>query len=390
MMKKSALLNGNHQHKLNVLKVAGLVTILAVISLPLAVRLTAQSSALTTTTRELPVRTVNIDIQNGYFAKRTFTGRAVAGRVSPLAFELGGTLKNVYVDMGTFVEKGDKLAELDTAVLDARRGELQAEKDEVTANLDLANRTLKRVSDTFKQGHASAQRLDEAEANAISLRARLARLNASLRSLDVDIARATIRAPYSGTITARMLDEGTIVNAGLAVIELSEDSRMEARIGMPPEFAKAIKGGAKFSLRDGTRQPIKNVNVRSVVPVITGTTRTMMVSFDLPGESTSRGELINAVVDDWQETTGAWLPLRALSADVRGLWRVYKVFDTPEGPKVRFENVQIQYSDGNSVFVSGTIKDGDVIIADGIDKLAPGQRVQSIETLSPITQTPRG
>ncbi|UTW56394.1 efflux RND transporter periplasmic adaptor subunit [Kordiimonas sp. SCSIO 12610] len=365
------------------LKLAGLIAIIASISVPLTVRLTAQSSPLSTTTKELPVRTVNIQMENGYFAKRTFTGRAVAGRVSPLAFELNGTLKHVYVDLGSSVQKGDTLAELDTAVLDARRGELLAEKDEVTANLELANRTLKRVSDTFKQGHASAQRLDEAEANAISLKARLARLNASLNSLDVDINRATIKAPFSGTITARMLDEGTIANAGLAVLELSEDSRMEARIGMPPEFAQAIKNGAKFSLRNGDRKAIRNATMRSVVPVITGTTRTMMVSFDLPSDSTSRGELINAVVDDWQETSGAWLPLRALSADVRGLWRVYKVFDGPDGPKVRFENVQIQYSDGNSVFVSGTIKEGDIVIADGIDKLAPGQRVQSVETVSP-------
>lgn len=366
-----------------VIKLVGFATLLAVLSIPLTVRLTAQTSPTSTTSRELPVRTVNVKMENGYFAKRTFTGRAVAGRISPLAFELNGTLKTVHVDMGSEVKKGDRLAELDTAVLDARRGELLAEKDEVTANLELANRTLKRVSDTFKQGHASAQRLDEAEANAISLRARLARLNASLHSLDVDINRAIIKAPFSGTITTRMLDEGTIVNTGLAVLELSEDSQMEARIGMPPEYAKAIKNGAEFSLRDRERRPIKNVTVRSVVPVITGTTRTMMVSFDLPSNSTSRGELINAVVDDWQESEGAWLPLRALSADVRGLWRVYKVFNTADGPKVRFENVQVHYSDGNSVFVSGTIKDGDVIIADGIDKLAPGQRVQSVETVQP-------
>jgi RND family efflux transporter MFP subunit len=386
MVKKkiaSSVFGSNQPGKAQAIKLIGLITVIAAISIPLTLRLTAQTSPLSNTTRELPVRTVNIKMENGYYAKRTFTGRAVAGRISPLAFELNGTLKTVYVDMGSVVKKGDKLAELDTSVLDARRGELLAEKDEVTANLELANRTLKRVSDTFKRGHASAQRMDEAEANAISLKARLARLRASLRSLDVDIKRASITAPFSGTITARMLDEGTIVNAGLAVLELSEDSKMEARIGMPPEYAKAIKNGAKFALRDGTRRPIINARMRSVVPVITGTTRTMMVSFDLSANTISRGELINAVVNDWQETSGAWLPLRALSADVRGLWRVYKVFDGPDGPKVRFENVQIQYSDGNSVFVSGTIKAGDVIIADGIDKLAPGQRVQSIETISP-------
>jgi len=100
----------------------------------------------------------------------------------------------------------------------------------------------------------------------------------------------------------------------------------------------------------------------------------MMVTFDLPSGSAARGELVTAVVRDWQEAEGSWLPLRALSSDVRGLWRVYKIVDGPDGPQVRFENVQILYTDDNRVYVTGTISNGDRIIADGIERLAPGQR----------------
>jgi len=341
-----------------------------------AIRLTAQTPPQSMQSRALPVRTTTVEIEPGYFARRSFTGRAVAGRTSQMAFELGGTIDAINVDLGSAVTAGTLLARLDTARLMANKNQLLAERDEAEATLNLANRTLKRAQDTFKQGHASAQRLDEAEANAISLKARLKRLDASIETLEVDIEKSNIKAPFDGTITARMLDEGTVVSGGMALLEITESTRMEAHIGMPPEHAIAVQGGAKIELKNGRRATIEGATLRSVVPVITGQTRTMMVTFDVPAQLVSSGELVSAIVQNWQEAPGAWLPLRALSSDVRGLWRVYKVVNPGGDPYVSFENVQILYSDANRAFVTGTLSNGDIIIADGIARLAPGQRVR--------------
>lgn len=359
-------------------KPVGVLLVAGIISSVAAMRLTAGPKEDDGLSRALPVRTVEATIEPGYHARRTFTGRAIPGRISRMAFELGGSVEAIHVDLGTVVNKGDTLAELDTARLQAQKAQLEAEADEVMARLDLAQRTLKRAQETFAKGHASAQRLDEAEAQAIALKANQKRLEAALAALDVDLAKSSILAPFDGVITARMLDEGTVVGAGTTILEVSENNRMEAHIGMPPEYATAAQNGAPVELRGGRRQTIDAATLRSVVPAIEGQTRTMMVTFNLPEGSASRGELITAVVDDWQESEGAWLPLRALSSDVRGLWRVYKVIDGPKGPHVRFENVQILYTDANRVFVTGTISNGDKVISDGIERLAPGQRVTII------------
>lgn len=360
----------------NLIKAFAIVLVVSLFSSFVGIRLLAQTPPSSDKPRALPVRTTVVNLQPGYFARRSFTGRAVAGRTSRMAFELSGTIKAVDVDLGSKVTAGMILAQLDTSRLLANKNQLLAERDEVFATLDLAKRTLKRAQDTFKQGHASAQRLDEAEANAISLQARLKRLDASLETLQVDISKSSIRAPFDGTITARMLDEGTVVSGGVALLEIAEDTRMEAHIGMPPEHAIAVQKGAKFIIYNGMRDEIEAASIRSVVPVIEGTTRTMMVTFDVPATSVSQGELVSAVVQNWQETQGTWLPLRALSSDVRGLWRVYKVVTSQGDQHVRFENVQILYSNSERAFVTGTLSDGDVVIADGIDRLAPGQRVR--------------
>ncbi|RMB12030.1 efflux RND transporter periplasmic adaptor subunit [Eilatimonas milleporae] len=365
-----------------VLAVAGVGVILAI----LALRLSAQSGQDIPkgfdpigASRALPVRTVTVELAPGYYARRSFTGRAIAARTSPMSFELAGTLARVHVDQGDRVKGGDLLAELDTARLHARLAEVRAERDEAAANLALAERTLNRVRETHARGHASAQRLDEAEANATALKARLGRLAATIGALDVDLEKSRIRAPFDGTITARMADEGTVTAAGSAILELIEDGVMEAQIGLPPDIAAAVRSGMPIALYNGRRKPIETATLKAIVPVITGETRTMMATFDLPGSGITRGELVTAIVRNWHEAGGAWIPLRSLSADVRGLWRVYKVTDGPDGPHVRFENVQILHTDGDRVFVTGTLSGGDRIIADGIDRLAPGQRVTILD-----------
>ncbi|WP_262690982.1 efflux RND transporter periplasmic adaptor subunit [Kordiimonas aestuarii] len=368
------------------IKQVAIVAAVGIFVTVLAVRLPAQTAPDSGLSRALPVRTTDVKIENGYHARRTFTGRAVPGRMSSMAFELGGTVAGISVDLGTHVEEGDVLAELDTARLNAQRAQLLAEREEVAASLDLAERTLARAKETFNKGHTSAQRLDEAEANAISLRARAKRLEATVTALDVDIAKSKIKAPFSGVITARHLDEGAVVAAGTRLLELSENTRMEAHIGMPPEYAFAARNGAPIELRGGRRKQIDGATIRSIVPTIEGQTRTMMVTFNLPEGSADRGELITAVVSDWQETSGTWLPIRALSSDVRGLWRVYKVVEGKDGPQVRFENVQVLYTDTNRVYVTGTISNGDKVIADGVERLAPGQRV-TVLAIDPATRS---
>lgn len=360
------------------LKAGALILTASLLASALGLRLTAQEDT-SKKVSALPIKTTVVKIEDRYTSRRTFTGRAVAGRISPLAFELGGTITEISADLGYQVKKGEIIARLDTSRLDANKSQLIAEQEEVEASLKLAERTLKRAQETFKKGHASAQRLDEAEANAITLSARLKRLKASLRTLEVDINRSAIKAPFNGTITQRLVDEGTVVGAGTSVLEVTEDSRMEAHIGMPPKHANSISDGATVELRDGRRDIIEGAEVRSIVPVITGQTRTMMVTFDLPENRTTRGELINAVVKDEQKAHGAWLPIRALSSDVRGLWRVYKVHHEGSEQRVRFENVQILYTEGNRAFVTGTISDGDILVADGMNRLAPGQLVRAAE-----------
>ena len=72
---------------------------------------------------------------------------------------------------------------------------------------------------------------------------------------------------------------------------------------------------------------------------------------------------------------GFWLPNTALMRGTRGLWSVYVV---NENQRVARRDVEMLYTGGESSFIRGTLTDGETVIVDGVHRLVPGQRVESL------------
>lgn len=369
--------------KMNRLRNIGFILAILAISTVFAARLLAQSTENhIKTSNAIPVSTYQINITDSYTRSRSFSGRATVKRKSALGFELSGTLLSVDVDDGDAFTKGSELAWLDTSRLNAKLEQLIAQRNESAANLQLAKNTHARIDKTNKQGHASAQTLDEAFSRLMAARSRLTASEAAIKSLYIDIDKSMIKAPFDGIVVSRLLDEGTIVPAGASVFNVIESTNLEAKIGVTPALAKRLNEGASFTLKNDLRQPIEG-QFKNSIAAIRGQTRTMLATFDITSEVWD-GEIITLLIDDTIQATGAWVPVRALSADVRGLWRLNKVVKGKNGPEVRFENVQLLHSSGDMAYVTGSFNDGDIIVREGVGKLAKSQRVNPVPT--PISQ----
>lgn len=327
----------------------------------------------------LPVSAMPVRLQDSYEVDRRFTGRIVARRRTDLAFEFAGKVIRLPVDTGDRVAAGDVLAVQDTERLTAQMAELEAQLAEAEADLMLAQRNLARSRTLFEQGHVSEQRLDDAQAEADAAAARRDRLRASIRLMRVDLDKAVLRAPYDGIVERRLVDEGAVIDAGTAVFRFIEAGSMEAEIGVPVRFVQRLGVNEQVHILAAHPTP-RLARVKAVVPVIRGETRTATLTLDLLADDRlpppPDGTLATLLLTEQIETRGAWLPLRALTADVRGLWRVYKLVGADDGVyRVAFENVQVLYSDARRAFVTGTIRDGDLIIDEGVARVVPGARV---------------
>lgn len=363
------------------LKKAGGLLLLAAVGAGIAAFVLAPKArdvALPKQARTLPVETFVARKSPSYEVNRAFAGRVVAGRTSRMGFERAGLLDEVLVDDGDTVKAGQVVARLDTAQLEAKRRELLADKVEAEARLAQAKLLEKRQTELLKKGHAAQQTYDNAKYEAKALAARLLRLEAAIASLDVDLKKSVLRAPFGGRVAERKADEGTVLSAGQPVIELYETGRQEARVGVPADMAGAMRPGRRFTLEIGGAK--RDASVVSVSPTVDPSTRTVNAILRLePGPFVPAGQIVRLSLPRRFAEPGFWVPTTALSEGTRGLWNLYAVVDG----EVRRHTVEILHVESRRVFVRGTIEDGDIIIRSGIHRLVPGQRV----TRAPPAQT---
>ncbi|MEO0843981.1 MAG: biotin/lipoyl-binding protein, partial [Cyanobacteria bacterium J06643_5] len=231
--------------------------------------------------KPLPVVTLRAKPVDSYQVMRTYTGEIAAIRTSELGFERGGKLVNVFVKEGDRVKSGQQIAKLDVSNLQMQKLQLEAQKAQAQARLDefiagprqqdiaaaraavddiqqqlqLERTKLKRRKYLYNQGAISREQLDEISFGENSLNARLRQsqsnlnellagtrteqiaaqraavkqLEASISDLEINIAKSTIKAPFASIVSARQIDEGTVVNTGQAVVRLVENTSPEAR-----------------------------------------------------------------------------------------------------------------------------------------------------------------
>ena len=362
-----------------VLFLLGLAVLVALLVL---VALTQRSSEGPFIPEALPealrVSVIEAELGEQLTLEESFSGLIVARRTSQLGFSGSGRVTRIHVDVGDRVRTGQPLGQLDTRNLAAQLAAADASIAEARANYELSQTVVERQTKLFARGHVAQQRVDEATAQADAALARIEAASAQAEALKVAIDLAVIRAPFSGMITGRMIDEGAIAVPGGPVLELVEDGKLEARIGLPAASVAGLAEGQRVELISDTG--LVEAQVRSTTGIVDQTQRTIMVIFDiLSPEEVNTGAIVRLSLDRTVDERGVWLPVSALTEAARGLWSVYVATPEDGGWIARPQLVEIVQTEGQRVYARGTVRDGDKVIIDGIGRLVPGQPVEPID-----------
>ncbi|MEO1661009.1 MAG: efflux RND transporter periplasmic adaptor subunit [Pseudomonadota bacterium] len=326
----------------------------------------------------ISVETVTVSLENTFTAEEKFTGLVTPRRTSQLGFSTGGRIEAIRTDVGDRVRTGATLAVLDTRSLRAQLSSASAVIVEAEAAHALAESTVDRQIALLEKGHVSSQVIDEARAQANTAQARIDAAKANADALRVQIDLARITAPYSGTVTGRMADEGAIAGPGQPLFELVETDYLEARIGLTAALANKLEVGEVYDLISD-RGPVA-ATLRSVTGVIDTSNRTVTTMFDIEDpSSTSAGAVVRLSMDQKISEPGLWLPVSALTEADRGLWSIYIARRTSGEWLAEPGLVEILHQDGERIFVRGAIRDGDKVIIDGLQRITPGQPVTPVE-----------
>ena len=381
----------------------------------------------------LTVQTLKLKPVQSYQVTRFYTGEVVATRRSDLGFERGGKVIEIIFNRGQTVEKGAVIARLDTQSLQAQLAQLAAQKLRAVAELrelqngprpetiaaarsqvaDLENRLRlenirrDRRSSLYAEGAISREQLDEVAFNRDALADRLSaaqselealqngtraeqiaaqaatvtQIAASIRDVEISIEKSTLRAPFRGVVGERNLDEGTVVQAGQAIVRLVEKLTPEVEIGVPPQVVQTLKVGSRQQVQVSDR--IYTAQVLAHKPEINPQTRTRTVVLQLVSTGQTMpasGEIARLQVEQMVSTQGFWLPVSALIKGEQGLWSCFVVASEGETDVIERQDVEVLYTEGDRVLVRGTITAGEEVVNSGTNRLVSGQIVKSVNS----------
>lgn len=329
----------------------------------------------------LPVDTVIVAYESGYTVTRAYAGRIDAGRVAEAGFDQGGLVAVVDADEGDVVKQGERVAALDVRRLTAARDQADAQVTSARASLKLAEATLVRQSDLAAQDFSSRQRLDEAQANRDAAAADLARARADLAAAEAALELAEIRAPFDAQVARRFVDEGDVVAAGEPVVTLVEAGARELRVALPAETARALAPGDMVRVRIGAHGPILSAPVERLVDAVDPETRTRLaVIGPIARENAPEpGAVVRVLIERRVDERGFWAPVTALAEGSRGLWRVMAVDPEAGAAVVHPRPVEVLHVEGERAYLRGAAQEGDHIVAEGVGRVAPGQKVRESE-----------
>jgi RND family efflux transporter MFP subunit len=329
------------------------------------------------------VSAVQVAEQAEFELTRNFTGIVLPARTANIAFEFGGTVQSMLVDEGDRIEEGDLLAQLDTALLAIERRQLQAQLEEAEANLRLASANLARHMSLETDGFASQQRRDELEAGRDAVAARISQLQATLDGNQVRQEKAHLYAPFAGVVGERFLEEGSSAGTGAPVLRILETGQMEAHVGVPRQLAQNLSVDQIVTVQLGER--VDQGQVLAVGAELKAQSHTAKVRIQLPPQDVLAGSLVQLRLADSVSGPGFSVPQSALTASMRGLWRVYVLVSAGENLyRVEARDLQLLYSDEQHAFVEGGLNSGETVVTDGVHKLVPGQLVRIVDQGGPV------
>ncbi|MEL7345346.1 MAG: efflux RND transporter periplasmic adaptor subunit [Pseudomonadota bacterium] len=317
----------------------------------------------------MPVETAPIVLVPAYEVTRSFVGQIEAQRTAAISFELSGRLNAILVDEGDAILSGQKIATLDTRLLDADRDRLLASQSALDAQLRFAKQTVTRQSRLSDQGFASQAALDEALSRVDELSARIAEVQAGLMSNTIQAEKSTLFAPFAGRVTERRVDGGESVGPGQTLIEIVEDGAPHLRVGVPLDIAETDLATAKVEI-DGTPFEATLVTLR---PDVDPVTRTRTAIFEIASETRlAFGQTAQLRLTDMVETEGLWVPITTLKEGLRGQWTLLGV---DGADTVRALSVQVIHTQGDQVFVRGAFPEDARLITAGPQRVTVGQTV---------------
>jgi RND family efflux transporter MFP subunit len=261
----------------HVIAVTVVALVLIVVALIIALRMNAaRHAAATDPNEQAPLVTVKTVGSAAITSTVSFTGGIVARYDMPIGVEgEGGRVSAVLVESGDRVTRGQVLARLEPAVVEAQVASLKATLEQYRAEAALATADYRRAAAVSESvGALSKEEVDRRQSQVATSAARVKAAEAQLAEAEARLGRTEIRAPSDGIVLTRTAEVGqTAMPGGATLFRLARGGEVEMRAQVAEQDLPRLKVGQAAEVHlTGIATPFAG-RVRLISAVIDPATR---------------------------------------------------------------------------------------------------------------------
>ena len=321
---------------------------------------------------------------------RDLVGRLASTRIAQVRARVAGIiLKRVYTE-GTDVKKGQVLFQIDPAPLQAVLHAEEAALAKAQADATNASLTATRYRDLDKKGLISSQDLDTALANERTALAAVKQAQANVETARLNLGYATVTAPIDGRAGRALVTEGALVGQGetteLTTVEqidpiyvnfsqsVSELQQLQG-VGPTAEGVSSQKTRVEVLLPDNSVYSHEGALDFSNLAVDPGTgTVSLRAVVPNPNRRLLPGMFVNLRLTVGQLDNAYLLPQEVVARDNQG---AFVLVVNTEG-NVEQRRINTHGLTREDWIATGSIKDDDQIIIEGLQKVRPGGMAKAV------------
>jgi membrane fusion protein (multidrug efflux system) len=296
-----------------------------------------------------------------------------------IANQVAGNVTAINFDSGQEVEKGQLLVQLDDSNERAQLEGFQAQEK-------LAELNAQRSHDIFAKHLIAQSDVDTADSN-------LKQAQSNVANTEADIAKKSIRAPFAGHAGIRNVNLGQYLAVGTVIVTLQALDHMYASFTLPEQALPVLGKGQKVQVTVDTYPDRKfEGEINAIDSKVDPTSHNVRVQALIanPGHLLRAGMFANVVVSAGKPMQVVTVGKASITYSLYGD-SVYIVTpdkdkkDDKGQPVLTVNEVFVKLGDerGARVSVLDGIKDGDMVVTSGMQKLHTGATVQIDNSVTP-------
>jgi RND family efflux transporter MFP subunit len=290
-----------------------------------------------------------------------------------------GYLSAWYKTIGDQVKKGDVLAVIDVPELEQELAQAHAAIAQIKVRLEFAKTTLKRWTLLKDTDSVILQEYDEKRNAVLQAEADLAAAEVNAKRLEKVEGYRRIVAPFSGVITRRVLDVGSLITTGAQeLFALTQTDPLRLTVWVPQVYAEYVKVGQEVAVRqiESHDRPVI-AHIDHVAGALDPVNRSRQVDIILKNSDGGLlpGSYVEVAIKVIGKVSPIVAPVNVLVVNQAGT----HVVTVDAEHRVAFRPVTLGRDYGREIEILEGIKPDDLLVASPSDLLVEGETVTVVE-----------